>query len=200
MLVLFMGPTASGKSSLLTQCCKKIDVCEPVIRLTTRARRPGERDGKDYVFVSVKEFKQLKKGMVEFEEYSGDRFYGTRMKDLFPSTGKAKCLTITPSGLLNICMKNASCNILVVYCECSLATQVQRYSSRTGSFTVEDKMEMSDRLARDEGMFKGVETLFKAAEKLHQGNFGVLRLDTDQFNLEECMDIIKPNIENLLDA
>ena len=199
MLVLFMGPTASGKSSLLSQCCEKIEACVPTVRLTTRARRPGEVDGKDYVFVSVKEFKHLKKELVEFEEYSGDRFYGTRMKDLFPSSGKAKCLTITPSGLLNICMQGASCNILVVYCECSLASQVQRYSTRTGNFTVEDKMEMSDRLARDEGMFKGIDAIFNAASRLHPADFGVLHLDTDQFSKEECLDIIKTNIENLLE-
>jgi guanylate kinase len=56
-IVLFVGPTCVGKTTLIEALQKEHFADSGVIvSLTTRARRPWEKDGVDYLFVSEEEF------------------------------------------------------------------------------------------------------------------------------------------------
>ena len=188
MLVLFMGPSGSGKTTLLKELCDQGSF-EPVVRVTTRERRDTEVPGKDYKFVTCDEFKEMLNSnqLIEVEEYSGNRYYGTSVDSVVEAVHKNICSTITPSGLLQLCMYGVDVShILVVLCSCLLKHRVIRYADRVKNFTEKDKQEMCDRMARDEGMFKGIDVILAAAKRIYP-KLDILCVDTGWFSVDEVM-------------
>lgn len=55
-LVVLAGPSAVGKSTVVHRLREEIEDLYFSVSMTTRAPRPGERDGVDYFFVSPEEF------------------------------------------------------------------------------------------------------------------------------------------------
>ena len=173
MIYCFMGGTCSGKNTLMTEFLLRDFNCHAVVRDTTRTRRVGEVDGVDYHFVSVDDFRgKSLDAYVEWERFSGDRYYGTR-KEVLDATEGDPCLTLTPQGLIDLVYYASDKDICVIYLQVSLGEAIKRYVDRVGvnQFAVEDKMEMCDRLARDEGMFKGFDLLCKSLGQTHKGKF-----------------------------
>jgi len=82
-LFVVSGPSGSGKSSL----CNALLASAPRLRLsiscTTRPPRPGEVDGREYHFLDIQAFEQLKRegGFLESAEVHGHH-YGTRAADV----------------------------------------------------------------------------------------------------------------------
>ncbi|MBU1999265.1 MAG: guanylate kinase [Candidatus Omnitrophota bacterium] len=75
------GPSGSGKTTLIKQVLKDRRIRSRFVRsvsYTTRAKRSGERHGRDYFFITRKEFlRQLKaKKFLEWTKYLG-YYYGT---------------------------------------------------------------------------------------------------------------------------
>jgi len=54
------------------------------VSATTRSPRPGERDGEDYYFFSVEEFRTRIKNdeFIEWEEVYKDHYYGTLKSEI----------------------------------------------------------------------------------------------------------------------
>ncbi|NHN32487.1 guanylate kinase [Paenibacillus agricola] len=77
-LVIFQGPSASGKSTLQAQL-----KLPRVITWTSRAPRIGEIDGRDYYFVNSEHMLFLFNNgkMLEMTEYQG-HYYGTSMDSI----------------------------------------------------------------------------------------------------------------------
>jgi len=77
-LYVVSAPSGAGKTSLLKALVAQMDNVETSVSHTTRPKRPGEVEGKDYHFVSVDEFKQLiqQQAFFEYAEVF-DNFYGT---------------------------------------------------------------------------------------------------------------------------
>ena len=79
-LIVFSAPSGSGKTTivryLLAQDELKLDFS---ISATSREARGTEQNGKDYYFLSLKEFKNKIKNdeFLEWEEVYRDNFYGT---------------------------------------------------------------------------------------------------------------------------
>lgn len=93
-VVIFQGPSGSGKSTLQ----KKLGIPR-IITWTTRTPRPYERNGIDYFFVSIEEFKQMQKvgRMLEVTEYKSN-YYGTSI-DSFNNLGDdVKSIVVDSSG------------------------------------------------------------------------------------------------------
>jgi guanylate kinase len=78
---VFSGPGGVGKTTLIEKLFKKKWAKEKLVRAisaTTRAKRPGEKDGKDYLFVSRPEFLRRKRAGYFLEsEQVLENFYGT---------------------------------------------------------------------------------------------------------------------------
>ncbi|MHC4261051.1 MAG: guanylate kinase [Planctomycetota bacterium] len=76
-MVLISGPSGSGKSTICRRLLQRPDVVFS-ISATTRAPRTGERDGVDYHFMDVGEFKrrQAQGDFIEYAEVHGN-MYGT---------------------------------------------------------------------------------------------------------------------------
>jgi guanylate kinase len=77
------GPSGVGKGTLIRGLLERTGELELSVSATTRAPRPGERDGVDYHFLSDAQFdERLAHGdFLEHASYSGNR-YGTLRSEL----------------------------------------------------------------------------------------------------------------------
>jgi guanylate kinase len=77
------GPSGVGKGTLIRGLMERLPDLELSVSATTRAPRPGERDGVDYHFLSREEFdRRVARGdFVEHADYAG-RSYGTLRSEL----------------------------------------------------------------------------------------------------------------------
>ena len=80
-IVIISGPSGCGKTTL-----HKALLASPIVKgklvksisATTRAKRPGEKDKKDYIFLSTEKFEEnIKKGYFLEWERVFDKYYGT---------------------------------------------------------------------------------------------------------------------------
>ena len=79
-LIVFSAPSGSGKTTIVRWLLAKEELnLEFSISAASREPRPNEKDGVDYYFLSLKEFKRRIKAeeFLEWEEVYRDNFYGT---------------------------------------------------------------------------------------------------------------------------
>ena len=78
MLVVVSSPSGGGKGTLIRRVLKTVPNLGYSVSHTTRSRRPGERHGQHYFFVSPEEFKAEidAGGFLEWAEVHGN-LYGT---------------------------------------------------------------------------------------------------------------------------
>jgi len=79
-LIVFSAPSGSGKTTIVRHLLEQVDLnLEFSISATSRAPRGGEKDGEDYYFMPLDEFKKHMKqdDFLEWEEVYRDNFYGT---------------------------------------------------------------------------------------------------------------------------
>ena len=76
-VAVIAGPSGSGKSTICARLCERPGFHFSV-SATTRAPRPGERDGVDYSFVTREAFEAMREHgeILEFSEHFGN-LYGT---------------------------------------------------------------------------------------------------------------------------
>ena len=80
---MITGPSGVGKGTLIRGLRERLPELELSVSATTRAPRPGERDGVDYHFLSSERFDELVGAdqFVEHADYAGRR-YGTLRSEL----------------------------------------------------------------------------------------------------------------------
>lgn len=59
LLMVLSGPSGAGKDAVLAKLKESGQPLESIVTITTRPRRPKERDSIDYHFISVKEFQEM---------------------------------------------------------------------------------------------------------------------------------------------
>ena len=106
-LIVFSAPSGSGKTTIVRHLLGIKDLnLEFSISATSRERRGTEVDGKDYYYLSLKEFKNKIKNdeFLEWEEVYRDNFYGTLKTEVerIWAMGKNVIFDIDVSGGLRI--------------------------------------------------------------------------------------------------
>lgn len=78
LLVIFSGPSGSGKGTVLQSLLTGRTDLVVSVSATTRVPRPGEQEGVNYFFRTRQEFEQMiaQDQLLEYAEYSGN-YYGT---------------------------------------------------------------------------------------------------------------------------
>jgi guanylate kinase len=81
-LVVVSGPSGAGKTSVLTRVMAELEDIRFSVSHTTRAPRPGEKDGMEYHFVTRHEFERLisEGALLEWAEVH-EEMYGTAREE-----------------------------------------------------------------------------------------------------------------------
>ncbi|MBR4874502.1 MAG: guanylate kinase [Clostridia bacterium] len=105
LLVVFSGPSGSGKGTVLKDAMSKNENLELSVSATTRLPRQGEQDGISYYFLDKDTFikKRDENGFLEWAEFC-DNFYGTpadKVEDRL-NAGKDVVLEIEVQGAMKV--------------------------------------------------------------------------------------------------
>lgn len=78
LLIVISGFSGAGKGTLVRALLQKYQEYALSVSMTTRAPRPGERDGIEYFFTDKEHFEETirQDGLVEYAAYCGN-YYGT---------------------------------------------------------------------------------------------------------------------------
>ena len=105
LLVVFSGPSGSGKGTVLKEALKRDENLSVSVSVTTRSPREGERDGVDYIFYSKEQFENLIKedGFLEWACFC-ENYYGTPKAEIEKklAEGKDVILEIEVQGAMKV--------------------------------------------------------------------------------------------------
>jgi guanylate kinase len=78
-LIVITAPSGAGKSSIVKKLLRQFPELAFSVSCTTREKRIGEADGREYYFISIEDFKKkvAAKEFAEYEEVYPNQFYGT---------------------------------------------------------------------------------------------------------------------------
>ena len=103
---MITGPSGAGKGTLIKALLERIAELEVAISATTRLRRHGEEDGREYWFLSDAEFvRRVHEGdFLEHVTYVSGKRYGTLRSevDRIAGHGRVPVLELETEGALNV--------------------------------------------------------------------------------------------------
>ncbi len=147
-MIAFTAPSGAGKTTIVKHLLGKYDELGFSISATTREKRKKEKEGKDYYFMSVDEFKSLrrKRKFVEWEEVYDDQFYGTLKSEVERvwSTGKHVVFDIDVKGATSIKKRYGERCLAIFIKPPSLNVLIQRLTDRK----TEDEKSLQKRIRR----------------------------------------------------
>lgn len=113
LFFIVSGPSGSGKTTLVDKLIKEMDFVIRSVSYTTREKRKNEINGKDYFFISEKDFKKKiqKKEFLEHEKVF-DHFYGT-CKKFIKRQKKHVLLVIDTKGAIKLKKKKIGIFIFI---------------------------------------------------------------------------------------
>ncbi len=91
-LVIISAPSGAGKTTIVNHLLQEVPGLEFSISATTRNPRGKEKDGKEYYFITVEDFRERirKKEFTEWEEVYKDHYYGTLKSEIERIWAKGK--------------------------------------------------------------------------------------------------------------
>lgn len=96
---LFLGRTASGKSSIAKAVCIRMGLTQ-VVSYTTRPMRKSEKNGSDHIFITDEEVSQYEDDIAAYTEINGYKYFTT-----YDVIDKSDIYVIDPIGVDNLKIK-----------------------------------------------------------------------------------------------
>ena len=189
-IVCLCGKSASGKNKISELAQNNFNIKEAISH-TTRPRRTGEGD--IYKFISIKEFKQMKKDneFIETRIYNtkeGQWCYGLSKEAIDLNSDNNYLVILDMKGLLSL--KDYLIEIGKIYCLTSVyvytSSQVRllRSLNREGDMTDKQVTEVVRRFQADEKDFLGIEDYID-----------YVLINNDEKGLEEAKKLFKSILE-----
>jgi guanylate kinase len=155
--VVVAAPSGTGKTTVCRSVVERDPGIEFSISHTTRGRRPKERDGVDYHFVSRQEFQRLidAGAFLEWAEYNGNR-YGTSWAALDAplAAGRDLLLEIEVQGARQVRERRSDARFIFLLPP-TLATLRERLESRgsDSEAAIAGRLELARRELEDGARF-----------------------------------------------
>jgi guanylate kinase len=145
-LIVISAPSGSGKTTIAREIIKRNRSIRFSVSATTRPKRRGEVDGRDYYFLEKEDFRRKiqRDEFVEWEELFGN-YYGTLKSELDKglSQGQALLFDVDVKGGLSI--KRAYPTTLMIFVK---APSVEVLRNRLIQRRTEDKQMLAKRIER----------------------------------------------------
>ena len=155
ILIVISGFSGAGKGTLVKELVRKHDNYALSVSMTTRAPRPGERDGVEYFFTDKRNFEETieRDGLVEYAVYC-EHYYGTPRAYVEEqlSAGRNVILEIEIQGALKV--KEKFPEALLLFLTPPSADELKRRLEGRGTERAEV---IAQRLARAAEESEGVE-------------------------------------------
>ncbi|HNW38835.1 MAG TPA: guanylate kinase [Candidatus Omnitrophota bacterium] len=161
-IFVISGPSGSGKTTLLTKLLQEKQIRKSLIKscsMTTRPKRSGEREAKEYFFVTLAEFRRLLKAkkILEWTRYLG-YYYGTPKEPLEKQLTKGKsvglCLDLKGARILKKLYPDNTVTIFVLPPSLSvLKERIQNRCRRTNPQEIRQRLLMARRELQSAGKF-----------------------------------------------
>jgi guanylate kinase len=138
------GPSGAGKGTLIQLVLPRFPELALAVSATTRAQRPGEKDGAHYWFLDRREFdRRIDAGeFLEWVDYVGNR-YGTLKSEIdrLRAAGKAPLLELETDGALRV--KRRAENAVTIFVNAPVEELERRLAARAteSSGVIEERLE-----------------------------------------------------------
>ncbi len=152
ILFVISGPSGSGKTTLATALIKDKALKKNISRsvsFTTRPKRSGEKNGRDYFFVSEEEFKRKlrAKKLLEWTKYLG--YYYATSKEFIEErlkTAKGLVLCLDLNGAIaakKLCPENTVTIFILPPAAKELYKRIVQRSSNTRKEEIERRLKLA---------------------------------------------------------
>jgi len=133
-LVVLTAPSGAGKTTIAKHLLSKFSALAFSVSVTTRKKRQGEEDGKDYFFITEKEFieKINRDEFAEWEEVYHGMYYGTLKSEIehIWQSGKDVLFDVDVKGAYNL-KKTFPAQTLTIFIKPpSIVSLIERLRSR----------------------------------------------------------------------
>ncbi len=139
-VIIVSAPSGAGKTSIVKHVLQFLPELRFSTSATTRTKREGEINGKDYHFLSVDDFKKgIKRDeFLEWEEVYANQFYGTLKSEIqrIWDEGKTVIFDVDVKGGLNI-KKYFGDKALAIFVEPPTVQELENRLRKRGTETEE---------------------------------------------------------------
>lgn len=147
-LIIISAPSGAGKTTLVKHLLDTNPDLVFSVSACSREKRPHEKEGKDYYFISAEEFKNKIRNdeFVEWEEVYKDHFYGTLKSEIerILSGGKSVVFDVDVIGGLNIKKQYGNMALAIFV----MPPSVEELQKRLVKRSTESDKEMKNRIAK----------------------------------------------------
>ncbi len=141
-LVLIVGPSGSGKGTIIKHLREKHPNWVYPVSYTTRAIRPGEEDGLVYHFISEKEFQERMKAgrFLEYAIIHEKGYYGTDKDEILGALGEGKVVVreVDIQGFHSIRAAVPAEQLLTIFIEAGDLDELKRRITDRGKLPEEE--------------------------------------------------------------
>jgi guanylate kinase len=147
-VLVVTGPSGAGKGTLIQLVLPRFPELAVAVSATTRRRRPGERDGDHYWFLSPEEFeRRVQAGeFLEWVDYVDNR-YGTLRSEVerLRGEGKAPLLELETDGALRVKRRVEGATTIFVAAPVDELERRLRARATESSGVIEERIAMARR-------------------------------------------------------
>ena len=144
-LIVVTGPSGAGKGTLIRKLLERVPDLEVTVSATTRDRRPGEEEGREYRFLTPDEFLAgiESDDFLEHVVYVSGHRYGTLRSELerIRAQGHVPLLELETEGALDVKAKEPDAVTIFI------SAAVDELERRLGDRATESTGEIGERIA-----------------------------------------------------